>query len=117
MPVVWRRTCGVTVLVERVGQLRLAVAACLATKRATASRLSARPRLVGNSGASGSPARSRIQARRMSSVCWVSGVMRSLRPLPSVWTCGAAVRLTSRQGSAVSSETRNTVWTASNISV
>ena len=86
---VWRRTCGETVLVASVGQLRLAVVACLLTSRATASRLSARPRLVGNSGWSGSPERSLVQRRRTSVVCAVSGVMRCLRPLPEAWMCGA----------------------------
>jgi hypothetical protein len=53
----WRSTCGETVLVAGVGQLRLAVVACLPTSRATASRSSACPRLVGNSGCSGRRAR------------------------------------------------------------
>ena len=46
------------VLFFSVGQLRLAVVACLVTSSAIASRLSVRPRLVGNSGWSGWPSRS-----------------------------------------------------------
>ncbi|MCA1700340.1 MAG: hypothetical protein LC790_16150, partial [Actinobacteria bacterium] len=47
---VWRSACGETFLFLSVGQLRLAVVACLATRSAIASRLSVRPRLVQNSG-------------------------------------------------------------------
>jgi pimeloyl-ACP methyl ester carboxylesterase len=50
-------------------QASLAAWVCRVTIRATASRLSARPRLLGNTGSSGAPARSLAQARRTSVVC------------------------------------------------
>ena len=55
---VCRSVCGETVLLVRVGQLWLAVVVCLVSSSAIASRLSGRPRLVGNSGWSGWPSRS-----------------------------------------------------------
>jgi hypothetical protein len=72
----------VTVLLRRVGQCCWAAVACLQTSSATASRLSALPRLVGKSGSVGSPRRSCSQTRRTAAVCVVSGVQRCLRPLP-----------------------------------
>ncbi len=47
---VCRSTCGVTFLLRSEGQATLALAAYLASRRATASRVSARPVRVGNSG-------------------------------------------------------------------
>src|SRR6266536_2594685 len=67
--------------------------AYLVTSSATASRLSARPRLVGNSGSPGSPARSRIQAASTFAVERVRGVDRCLRPLPGAANVGSASEL------------------------
>ena len=78
----WRSTCGVIVLAASDGQAAAAVAACLARRRSSASRLSGRPVLVGNSGSSGLAGAFAGQARRTATVCLVSGVMRCLRPLP-----------------------------------
>jgi hypothetical protein len=61
----------------------------------TASRLSALPVLVENSGSPGAPARSVSQDFRIETVRGSSGVQRSLRPLPMVWTCGPRLRLMS----------------------
>jgi hypothetical protein len=80
----WRElsVCGVTCLPAMEGQARAAVSAWTATSLATASRLSRVPRREGNSGSSGCPPRSFIHARRIFAAPGVSGVQRSLRPLP-----------------------------------
>ena len=60
-----------------------------------ASRLSLPPRRVGNSGVSWSPRCSSSQSRSTATVPLVSGVIRSLRPLPWQATCapGAEVQV------------------------
>ena len=102
-------------LVFSVGQVRAACWAWWATRRSSASSDSGWPRRVGNSGSVGLPARSAVQTRRTATVPAVSGVMRSLRPLPWQLTCAPAPRCTSAQVSEVSSEARSPVWAASRI--
>jgi len=55
-----------------------------------ASRLRRPPVTVGNRGSVGSPGRSPSQALRTALVAGTSGVRRSLRPLPTVWTLAPA---------------------------
>ena len=78
-----------------------------------ASRLSAWPRRVGNSGAVGSPPCSVSQSRSAVTVSLVSGVIRSLRPLPWQATWAPAPRCRSAEVRPISSEIRSPVWTAS----
>ncbi len=107
---VCRSTCGLTVLVAIDGHASAAVVVCSASRRWSASRLSARPVRVGNAGSSGCPARSVSQARRTATVCLVSGVMRCLRPFPRQLTCGPVPRWMSLRFSVVSSDALSPVW-------
>jgi hypothetical protein len=77
-----------------------------------ASRLSARRRLVGNSGSPGWPARSRIRAATTFAVERVSGVDRCFRPLPVQRMWAPLPSRTSWQASPHRSETRIPVWMA-----
>jgi hypothetical protein len=83
----WRRVCGVTFLAARLGQCVAARVACLVTSLATASRDNGRPCRVANTGSPGLPGCSASQTRRAATVCRVSGMARSLRPLPWQRTC------------------------------
>ena len=91
--VVWRSTWSVTFLAVSDGQARAAIGRYLARRCSSASRLSCRPRLVGNSGLVGSPARSFSQVVRVATVPLVSGVTRSLRPLPWQLRCAAGAEV------------------------
>ncbi len=115
MAAVWRSVCGVMFLLASDGQVRAARAAWWAIRCWSASRLRGLPCRVGNSGSVGLPARSVSQTRRTATVPVpaVSGMMRSLRPLPWQLTCAPTPRWTSAQVSAVSSEARRPVWAAS----
>jgi len=75
-------TCGVTFLARIDEQRSAAAAACLVRRCSSASRLSARPWLVGNTGSCGRPSRSVSQARSILVVVLVSGVILCFRPLP-----------------------------------
>jgi hypothetical protein len=77
----------VTRLERRLAQVWAATATCLSTRSATASELRCPPRRVGNSGPSGFEPPSATQAESRATLCRVSGMTRSLRPLPSmrVW--------------------------------
>ncbi len=77
-----RRVCGVTFLPFRDGHLPAAAWQCRLTRRRMASRLSGPPRGPGNTGPAGSSGISRSQAVITFAVAVVSGVLRSLRPLP-----------------------------------
>src|SRR6266496_1762943 len=63
MAAVCRRTCGVIVLLARVGQVLAAVAAWVARRCWTASGLSGVPLRVGNSGSVAAPALEVVQER------------------------------------------------------
>jgi hypothetical protein len=88
----WRRVCGVTFLAAMVGRLAAAVVACFVTSFSTASRDSGRPTRVGNSGSVPAPVCSASQTRSTATVCLVSGLVRSLRPLPWQRTCAPTPR-------------------------
>lgn len=79
---VCRRVCALTCLTCSDGQMRAAVAACLATRQATASWDSGVLRRVANRGPLSAGRDAVSQLSRMPAVCAVSGVQRSLRPLP-----------------------------------
>jgi hypothetical protein len=87
MAAVWCSTCGVMCLLASGGQARAARAAWWAMRCWSASRLRGLPCRVGNSGSVGLPPRSVSQPRRTATVPAVSGVMRSLRPLPWQLLC------------------------------
>ena len=57
-------------------------ATCVASRCASASRVSGRPVRVGKTRVSGVPARSTSHARRATTIVLVSGVIRCLRPFP-----------------------------------
>ena len=107
---------GVQVLPAREGHDSVAVAACAAMRRSTASRLRRLPVRVGNSGSAGAPARSSSQGLRTAWVGLVSGTARCLRPLPVHETCAPVPRVRSPQLRLVSSETRSPAWRASTMS-
>jgi hypothetical protein len=88
------------------------MATYLAKRRSSASRLRRSPRLVGNSGSEGCPRRSSSHVRSEAVVPAVSGVTRSLRPLPWQLMCAPVPRCMSPQSRSVSSEARSPVWTA-----
>ena len=88
-----RRVCGVTCLSRMDGQPAAAVAACRWTRSWTASEDGRRPGLVGNSGSPGLPGCSRSQVRITAATFAVSGVTRSLRPLPWQRTLFPPVRV------------------------
>src|SRR6478672_517504 len=106
-------TCGVTVLVDRLGQDIAAVAVCNFRRAATAPRLIWVPVRVGNTNPSASLGRSVVNAVRTCTVCRSRGVVGFLRPLPWQSTCAPTPRWTSRTWSAVSSLTRSPAVTAS----
>ena len=96
------------------GQRCAAVAAWVATRRSTASRVRRRPVRVGNSGSSGWPARS---ASQTASTAWASLGERE-RALLAAFAVGADVRAGAerrrrRSRAPISSETRSPVWMAS----
>ena len=96
MAAVCRSVCGVTFFSLMDGQAASAVAACLATSLSTASRESLACRLGrGTAGCPGSGLSSASQVLSTLTVWVVSGVARSLRPLPWQRTCGPAPRWTS----------------------
>lgn len=64
------------------------------------------PRMVGKTGSSYLPARSRSQACTVLIVSRRSGVLRCLRPFPSQRTCAPGPKITSPQFRLISSETR-----------
>lgn len=74
--------CGVIFFVASVGHAVAASAAYLLVSRATASADMGVPLRVQSIGASGGALRSAIHSARMPVVWLVSGVQRSLRPLP-----------------------------------
>src|ERR1019366_385745 len=82
--VVCRRTWAVTLLARSEGQRSAAAVVCLLISHSTASRLSDPPRLLGNSGSSGSPWCSLSQTVSALTVWVVSGTVRCLRFLPLV---------------------------------
>ncbi len=95
------------------GQVWAAWVAWWASRCSRASRLSAVPGRVGNSGSVGVAPRSASQTRRAAVVVVVSGVIRSLRPLPWQLTCAPLPRWTSPQVRPISSEARRPVWMVS----
>ena len=109
---VCRRTCGVTSWPAATGRSG-GGGGVLGEAAFEASRLSGGRVRVGNSGVVGLAGALASQARRTATVCVVSGVMRSLRPLPWQLTWAPVPRCTSARVRPISSETRSPVWTAS----
>src|SRR6266568_4871640 len=106
------RVWGVTCLSRMGGRAAAAVATCRSTRSWTASEDSRRPVLVGNSGSPGTPGCSRSQVRITAATFAVSGVTRSLRPLPWQRTVGPVPVWTSPRVRPVSSLDRSPVWAA-----
>ncbi len=113
MAQVCRSTCGVTFVVASEGQAVAAVLACRATMTAIPSVL--RRLCCRRLGKTGSSRSARVSACQLLSVlvAWaVSGVMRSLRPLPLHRRWAPVPSSISAQDKAASSETRSPVWIA-----
>ena len=109
----WRSTCGVMFFSRSEGQRLAAAAAYLVSRRASASRVSAVPARVGNSGSSSLPPRSDSQALSVVTVALVRGVIRCRRPFPSVLMCAPAPSRTSASLRVTSSAARSPVCAAS----
>ncbi len=111
---VWRRVCGVTFFPRSAGQMSAAALACLASRRATASRVSGVPWLVGNSGSGAAHRALRSHVRRTAGG-WFrqrgDPVLAAFAVTGDVWG-GAEVKCR-RIGRPVSSETRRPVSIAS----
>jgi hypothetical protein len=75
--VVCRSAWAVTRLARSVGQRAAAALACLAISHSTASRLSGRPRLLGNRGSSGRPRRSLSQTVSALTVRGMRGAVKA----------------------------------------
>ena len=114
MAAVCLSVCGVTFFSLIDGQLRLLRRSC-AWRRAVRRRRGRAGRRPGW-GTAGMPGTGPSSASQVFSTltAWlVSGVARSLRPLPWQRTCGPAPRCASWRARPVSSDTRSPVWTAS----
>ena len=105
---VWTPTCFPT----SEGHERAANCACLTTSFRTASRPRAPPVGEGKIESSGSPPRSLSHVRSVSTLCALSGVTRSFRPLPLTRTWAPRPVATSMRRNPASSETRSPVWMA-----
>ncbi len=81
-------------------------------RRSIASRLSRPPRMLGKTGSSGGPLRSRSQASSIALVSGRSGAQRCFRPFPRQRTWAPVSRTTSSQFNPINSETRRPVCTA-----
>ena len=90
MAALCRSVCGLIRLFRSDGQVRCCEPTCLLTIRSFPSRLKRRFRLLMNNGASGAPPRSRSHSGSAPTLSRLSGVARSLRPLPRHWTCHGA---------------------------
>jgi len=82
----------VTRLLDSDGHGLAAPAVWRFSRADTASRLIGRPVRVGNNGAVVPPGSSLAQVRRTATASAVTGVVRSLRPLPWQRTCGPVSR-------------------------
>src|SRR5208282_3641130 len=100
MAALWRRVCGVTVLLSRLGQPGAAFWTYLASRWATASRDSGFPARVGNRGSSGLPPRSPSQEASVVTVGGVSGVHRDRRFLPAAGHVRAGAQVDIGDGQA-----------------
>ena len=107
MAQVWRRTCGVTVLVRNDGQRRRRGASVARDENGDGVAAQRAAATTGEDGGrSGARRRSANQTRSTEHTSVVSGVIRSLRPLPWQRRWAPVPSSTSAQVSAVSSETR-----------
>jgi hypothetical protein len=75
-----RSTWGVIFLAAREGWCWVALVACFSTRAPMASRVSGVPARVGNTGSSGEPLPSFIQARRIATTSERNGVALDFRP-------------------------------------
>ncbi len=94
------------------GQTLAAAVRCLATRYSTASALSRVPRAVGNNTCSSPRDGSRNHAFKTAIVDLARGVHRSLRPLPMTRRWAPVPSVASFRVSAVNSDKRSPVWTA-----
>ena len=112
----WRRVWALTFFVRSEGQAWAAARMWWLMRRSTASRLSGRPVLVGNSGSVGLPvAFGQPDAQDRDGQGQQRGVPFSCGPCPGSARALRRPRTTSAQVRPVSSETRSPVWTASTI--